>query len=41
MVPVKSNHFLLHAGVNICPKIGKPFPNGQFQNHKLFPENVT
>ena len=28
-------------GVNICPKIGKPFPNGQFQNHKLFPENVT
>ena len=29
------------SGVNIFHKIGKPFPNGQFQNHKLFPENVT
>jgi hypothetical protein len=27
------------SGVNICPKTGKPFPNGKFQNHKLFPEN--
>ena len=26
------------AGVNICPKMGKPFPNADFQNHKLFPK---
>ena len=24
-------------GLNICPKVGKPFPNTDFLNHKLFP----
>ena len=26
------------AGVNICLKMGKPFPNADFQNHELFPK---
>ena len=29
---------ILSTGVNICPKMGKPFPNADFQNHKLFPK---